>query len=111
MQIRIVEELRVCFEDRSLWSIGLLLELRLKNFELVLGLLNLAFQSPLLLAGIGSILNNQHLVAPKLKDVTDSQAGRGGDTIQNVRIAGVRSRDWFRLRRRDTNRRGSFFVQ
>src|SRR4030095_5544081 len=106
MQIRIVEEFLVCFEDRSLWSIGLLLELRLKRLELVLGLRNRTFQSPLLLAGIGSVLNNPHLLAPKLEDVTDSQAGRGSDTIQKIRIAGVRSPHWSWLRRCGRNRSG-----
>src|SRR5678816_359164 len=113
MQIRIVEEFLVCFEDRSLWCIGLLLELRLKRLQLVPRLRNRSFQSPLLLAGIGSVLNNPHLLAPKLEDVPNSQAGRGSDTIQNIRIAGVRSPHWFWLRCCDRNRSGSrdFFVQ
>src|SRR4030095_10019254 len=112
MQIRIVEEFLVCFEDRSLWSIGLLLELRLKRLELVLGLRNRTFQSPLLFAGIGSVLHQQHLLAPQLGGGTNSQAGRGSDTIQNIRMAGVRSPHWFWLRRCERNRSASrdFFV-
>src|SRR4029450_8018228 len=112
MQIRVVKEFLVCFEDRSLWSIGLVLELRLKRLELVLALRNRTFQSPLLLAGIGSVLNNPHLLAPKLEDLTDSQAERGRHTIQNIRIGRVRSPHCFWLRRCDRNRSGSrdFFV-
>ena len=70
MQLRIVKEFLVCFEDRSLWVVRLLLEFRLKRLELVPGLRNRIFQSPLLLAGIGSVLNNQHLLAPKLEDLS-----------------------------------------
>src|SRR5262245_9117518 len=106
MQIRIVEEFLVGFEDRRFSSIGLLLELRLKCLQFVLGLRNRAFQSPLLLAGIGSILNNQRLLAAKLEDVTNSQAGRGSDSIQDIRIAGVRSPHWFWLGRCDRSRSG-----
>src|SRR6185295_16522819 len=106
MQIRIVEEFLVCFEGRGLWSIGLLLELRLKRLELVPRLRNRTFQSSLLLMWIGSVFNNEHLATPKLEDVTDSQSGRCRDTIQNIRIAGVRSSHWVWLRRCDRNRSG-----
>src|SRR5215471_18588907 len=112
MQVRIVEEFLVCFEDRGLRSIGFPLELGLQRLELVLSLRNRTFQLPPLLAGIGSVLNNRHLLAPKLEDVADSQAGGRRHTFQNIRIAGGRWPYWFRLRRCDRNRSRSrdFFV-
>src|SRR4029453_14961277 len=94
MQIRIVQEFLVRFEDRSLISIGLLLQFRPKRFELVPGLRNRTFELPLLLAWIRTFLNNRHLLAPKLEDLTDSQAGRGGNTIQKIWIVLDRALHW-----------------
>src|SRR6187549_2490711 len=100
MQIRVVQEFLVCFEDRSLVSIGLLQQFRSKRLELVLCLRNRSFELPLLLAWIRTVLNNRNLLAPKLEDLTDSQAGRRGNTMQTIWIVRVRSLHWgFRLRR------------
>jgi hypothetical protein len=86
MQIGVIQEFLVRFEDRSLVRIGLLLQFRSKRLELVLGLRNRTFELPLLLAWIRTFLNNLNLLAPKLEDLTDSQAGRGGNTIQKIWI-------------------------
>src|SRR5678815_1887610 len=112
MQIRVVKEFLVRCEDRSLVSLGLLLHFRPKCLKLVLALRNRTFELPLLRAGIRTFLNNPNLLAPKLEDLTDSQAGRGGDTIQKIWIAGVRSLHWCLLLRCSTNWSGSrnFFV-
>jgi len=82
MEIRVVEEFLVRFEDRSLVSIRLLLQFRPERLELVPGLRNCSFELPLLFAWLRTLLNNSNLLAPKLEDLTDSQAGRGGNTMQ-----------------------------
>src|SRR6185369_9730660 len=112
MQIQVVQEFLVRFEDRSLVGIGLLQQFRPKRLELVLCLRNRSFELPLLLAWIRTVLNHRNLLAPKLEDLTDSQAGRGGHTMQTIWIVRVRSLHWCLRLRCSTNRSGSrdFFV-
>jgi hypothetical protein len=86
MQIRVVQQFLMRFEDRSLVTIGLLVQFRPKRLELVPGLCNRTFELPLLLACIRTSLNNPNLRPPKLEDLTDSQAGRGSNTMQNIWI-------------------------
>src|SRR5689334_17527013 len=107
MQIGVVQEFLMCFEDGSLVSIGLLLQFRPKRFELVPGLRNRTFELCLLLAWIRTLLNNRNLLAPKLEDLTDSQAGRGGNAMQKIWSVRIRLLHWCLLLCCSTNRSGS----
>jgi hypothetical protein len=87
-QVRVIQQLAVSREDRGLVRSALGAEPRLKRVELRLGMFERAVERAAFLPRVVRLFNHAQLLVPYLDDVANRNAGRGGDTRENIRICG-----------------------